>query len=214
MTFLRRWVNNCRQPRGQACQTFMLYQWVLATHFVADDETSGEPFAVLVDGGNQRKRGKKSVVADALRKDVSGLTKLDVVICTHKDADHSSGLRTFADDWNGKIGEFWLPGKWSTNVAQLIADPYRTVRDLACATSKVVTKLSKDRASLSVVSEEQPFTLQLITVLKETIERDEGIKETLADDQVWTFSMRIMNHILIAIDWPKHSARVKIGLKN
>lgn len=73
-------------------------------------------FSVLVDGGKSSSR-----LAKLLRKHRPRLTRLDVVICTHADLDHSGGLKSLLDHWQdpggrwkGRVGEFWLPGRWQS----------------------------------------------------------------------------------------------------
>jgi hypothetical protein len=76
-------------------------------------------YSVVVDGG---KRG--------LLKEIIGaepdLRHIDVVICTHSDADHSHGLAKFPAHWltaSRTIGEFWLPGAWAAALPDALSDP-------------------------------------------------------------------------------------------
>jgi hypothetical protein len=73
---------------------------------------------VLVDGGYKRDK-----VADVLKHHVRDVQHLDVVVCTHGDGDHIGGLPALLDDWVGRVGQLWLPGRWVNVVPQLARDP-------------------------------------------------------------------------------------------
>jgi hypothetical protein len=63
--------------------------------------------SILVDGGY-----RATTLARQLRNFVPN-KRLDVVVCTHADKDHAGGFTSLLDDWNGQVGEFWLPGRWA-----------------------------------------------------------------------------------------------------
>lgn len=72
-------------------------------------------YHLLVDGG-----GSASTLATAL----SGISKLDVVICTHADLDHAGGLTRILSVRNAPtIGEFWLPGSWTDYLEEMLLKP-------------------------------------------------------------------------------------------
>lgn len=73
---------------------------------------------VLVDGGY-----KWDKIADVLKHHVRDVQHLDVVVCTHGDRDHVGGLPALLDDWVGRVGQLWLPGRWVNVVPQLAHDP-------------------------------------------------------------------------------------------
>ena len=95
-------------------------------------------FSVLVDGGWDGKS-----LAAALTSNASDLRKIDVVVCTHADADHARGLSTFLDHWLargpsgnkilGRVGQFWLPGSWVDVLPDLMRDPVTFVNGLVAA---------------------------------------------------------------------------------
>jgi hypothetical protein len=73
------------------------------------------------------------------------LSKIDIAICTHQDADHANGFRTFADAWyqkNRTIGEFWLPGRWAAAVPQVLLDPLDLVFKLWSGAYKAAQRLN------------------------------------------------------------------------
>ena len=74
--------------------------------------------AVLVDGGLPSDR-----VATVLERHVGDVRRLDVVLCTHGDRDHAGGLPKLLNDWAGRIGQLWLPGRWVDVIPSLARDP-------------------------------------------------------------------------------------------
>lgn len=74
--------------------------------------------AVLVDGGLPSDR-----IAKVLEQQVRDVRRLDVVVCTHGDRDHAGGLPNLLNDWAGRIGQLWLPGRWVDVVPSLARDP-------------------------------------------------------------------------------------------
>jgi hypothetical protein len=113
----------------------------MASKFTALPLTSGEAFllttdhggrtwTILVDSG-QRTVGQVHPLMEAIHAVEPDLKRIDVAICTHQDADHAAGFKNFADAWcggGGKIGEYWLPGRWSAAFPNLIQEPSRIVR--------------------------------------------------------------------------------------
>jgi hypothetical protein len=79
----------------------------------------------LVDGGWARDN-----VASALVRHVPDTKRLDVVVCTHGDADHSGGLPGLLDKWAEQVGQVWLPGRWVDVVPQLVKDPKAFLKSL------------------------------------------------------------------------------------
>lgn len=73
---------------------------------------------VLVDGGKS-----KSAISDLLKSNVAGRFDLDVVICTHNDADHANGIIGLLENWSDEIKEVWLPGSWTFRIKDLVEDP-------------------------------------------------------------------------------------------
>lgn len=115
----------------------------MASRFTALPLSSGEAFllettheeekrTILVDSG-QRYQGNPHPLVFEIERAVRGLQRIDIAICTHQDADHSNGFRTFADVWcqSGRtIGEFWLPGRWAAAVPWILIDPFEILSRL------------------------------------------------------------------------------------
>ena len=80
---------------------------------------------VLVDGGYKRDK-----IADVLKHHVRDVHYLDIVICTHGDSDHVGGLPALLDEWVGRVGQLWLPGRWVNVVPQLARDPAKFYNQL------------------------------------------------------------------------------------
>jgi hypothetical protein len=74
-----------------------------------------DEYHLLVDGGGS---------APTLAKALSGVPKLDVVICTHADQDHAGGLtKILSMPKAPTIGEFWLPGSWTDYLEEMLLKP-------------------------------------------------------------------------------------------
>lgn len=78
---------------------------------------SNTDFFALIDGGRSR-----PTLPAMLRKYLRGRA-LDVVACTHNDADHAEGLIGLLASRENAVGEVWLPGQWTTRLADLLAAP-------------------------------------------------------------------------------------------
>lgn len=87
-------------------------------------ELERSDFRVLVDGGKSR-RAISSLVNSICR------TKfLDVLVCTHNDADHAYGISGLLEEWDGTIKEVWLPGSWTLRIDDLLAKPWQFFHEL------------------------------------------------------------------------------------
>lgn len=71
---------------------------------------------LLIDGGRSR-RG----FAGQFERTV-GATSVDVLVCTHADADHINGLLGFFDA-GLTAREVWLPGSWTSRLVELLTEP-------------------------------------------------------------------------------------------
>lgn len=72
-------------------------------------------YHLLVDGGGS---------AITLAKALAGVSRLDVVICTHADRDHAGGLTKILSVAKFlTVGEFWLPGAWTDYLEDLVLRP-------------------------------------------------------------------------------------------
>lgn len=73
--------------------------------------------SVLIDGGKSTQNIK------SLFQKATGCSKLDVLVCTHNDADHANGVLGIL-----KLGihcrEVWLPGRWTERLKDLLQNPY------------------------------------------------------------------------------------------
>ncbi|APZ92130.1 MBL fold metallo-hydrolase [Fuerstiella marisgermanici] len=86
--------------------------------FYQDQNTS-----LLVDGG-------RSVRAIATQFQTAlSRTKLDILICTHNDADHANGVLGLLES-GIQCREVWLPGRWTERLKDLLANPYDFSREL------------------------------------------------------------------------------------
>lgn len=69
---------------------------------------------ILVDGGMSR-----SALPDMFRR-VTGKDSVDILVCTHNDADHVNGVLGFLES-ELTCGELWLPGRWLAVLPDVLA---------------------------------------------------------------------------------------------
>ena len=98
--------------------------------FVALPVSQGDAFflkspdgSVLVDGGRSVEGFPELFVR------ITGQSEVDVVICTHNDADHANGVLGFL---RGGLGcrEVWLPGRWLAALPHALRPSERLVLSL------------------------------------------------------------------------------------
>ena len=98
--------------------------------FLLQTEHRGKQVTILVDSGS-RSSGKYHPLVRLIEQKVPNLQCIDIAICTHQDKDHAAGFRTFTDAWcttGRKIGEFWLPGRWSAVIPQILFNPHEVIQ--------------------------------------------------------------------------------------
>lgn len=101
---------------------------------------------VLVDGGRNPAK---------LVQALSGVTTLDVVICTHNDADHAKGLATLLDEKGApSVKEFWLPGRWADQIEDLLLRPEAFVSEVVDEIEAVYETFADDMRDWPSPSEE------------------------------------------------------------
>ena len=113
--------------------------------FVAIDVRQGDAIfmekeerTLLVDGGNSARTFPKRFVKCTGRKHV------DVLVCTHSEADHARGVLGFLKG-SCTADQVWLPASWTKRLADLISDPIgffkESVKDIGQLEENVVTDL-------------------------------------------------------------------------
>lgn len=78
---------------------------------------SNTDFSALVDGGHSGR-----TLLQLLSKHRRSRA-LNVVACTHNDADHAEGLIGLLASQEIKVCEVWLPGQWTTRLRDLLVAP-------------------------------------------------------------------------------------------
>lgn len=79
----------------------------LAMRFGNFSNKEKEQYIVVIDGGS-KESGEKLV---ELIRDHYGMTYVDLVISTHPDSDHTSGLRVVLEEM--KVGKLWMHLPWN-----------------------------------------------------------------------------------------------------
>jgi len=85
-----------------------------------------DDFHILVDGGRSKRN-----LSGLLTTHIEPLPpQLDVVVCTHNDADHANGLLGLLKELPVSIREVWLPGTWAWRLEDLVTRPYEFFHEL------------------------------------------------------------------------------------
>jgi hypothetical protein len=111
--------------------------------FIALPVSQGDAFffekqsiSILVDGGKSSKFFDNIFQMYTKRKDV------DILICTHNDADHANGILGFIESGLG-CGEIWLPGRWAAVLPHLNQPLGEIVEELYSQSSRIMEKMNE-----------------------------------------------------------------------
>ena len=88
-------------------------------------------WSVIVDGGRSR-----SGFASAFQKTTQA-NDVNVVVCTHNDADHANGILGFLEA-GFSCGEVWLPGRWLGALPSVLRPFVKVFVDIAANVAEVV----------------------------------------------------------------------------
>lgn len=98
------------------------------SQFIAIPVAQGDAFylerddwSALVDGGRSR------AGFHSLFKDATNTQGVNILVCTHNDADHANGILGFLED-GLSCDEVWLPGRWLEALPKVLR-PYMEVLD-------------------------------------------------------------------------------------
>jgi hypothetical protein len=138
-----------------------------------------ENLSVLIDGGSNQ---------SAFATMFQGITRknsVDIVVCTHNDADHSKGLIGYLESGLG-CKEVWLPGRWLSvlpDVLKPFVDVFVKLVDNVSKTVEMANIVERptDRLSLETYGENLQERLNEF----DTEDRSERAAEDLGRDG-WT----------------------------
>jgi phosphoribosyl 1,2-cyclic phosphodiesterase len=150
----------------------------------------------LVDGGRSS-QGFPTQFQRTTRR-----TSIDVLICTHNDADHAAGILGFLR--SGLTSrEVWLPGSWTSRLDDLLRQPGQftneLIRNISERTSNRESHLNLEslgdeitRAEIDEVpSEDEPISSEWLSeALELASDRGDG-------DEQWPYL-----HDVLFYDWP------------
>jgi hypothetical protein len=96
----------------------------------------------LVDGGRS--------VMDFCKRFISstGLTKVNICVCTHADADHSSGILGFLEELGAD--EVWLPGSWTDRLMDMLQKPDDFFEEIVEDVRNLVVSDNVDNVNISL----------------------------------------------------------------
>lgn len=103
-----------------------------------------EDFSVLIDGGRSRS------AFPSLFQRVTKRDGVDIVVCTHNDADHANGILGFLEA-GLRCEEVWLPGRWLSALPGVLRPFVEVFRELVenIAESDSSSNRERPQSSLS-----------------------------------------------------------------
>lgn len=135
--------------------------------------------SVLVDGGRSR-----NAFPGQLSKAFAG-SEIDVVVCTHADADHVDGLIGLLESAEKPVREVWLPGRWTARLEELLRNDVSWMKELAEDIDKT------EKTSLESIGEEEvgekDFVDGAVQVprLDELLDDETAVGVIPAEDPIW-----------------------------
>jgi hypothetical protein len=164
--------------------------------FLLITEHQGKEKSILIDSGKIYSPRKKHPLVTAIEKAEPDLSSIDIAICTHQDTDHSNGFKTFADKWCGSrgksIGEFWLPGRWSTAVPDIIVDPIFFIKNLHTGSRELADLLEEEKKDSEGIATGE-FGLPLLSERLRSTQLKEKLLEYFRGCQIETDEEGIQN---------------------
>lgn len=150
---------------------------------------------ILVDGGKSR-----SALPDMFRR-VTGKESVDILVCTHNDADHVNGVLGFLES-ELRCGELWLPGRWLAVLPDVLVPLHTFVENVS-------REMRHDAILRSLDYPDKPISIEECAAKYEELDREieqgaDGDMERdhngieLGDDG-WPTS--VINHLEDAQPW-------------
>lgn len=142
--------------------------------------------SILFDGGRSENALPKMLHSMLSNK------KIDVVVCSHNDADHANGIIGLLDDGGIEITEIWLPGRWQEGLARMAENPISFVENLHRESYR--QDLRHD--NLENYAEKNLENSNNLEDREESTENISDVIELLSESD-WGFSNQLRN-----FDWP------------
>lgn len=121
---------------------------VMGDSFLLEKSDNGRNVQILIDGGNCK--GFDKLVKKYLRKNQK--LSLDLMVCTHLDSDHSTGLISLLKNKEvlKKCNEIWLPVLWADAIIKMLRNDTNYIKKLL----KVIKSQSNSFKNLDDVLQE------------------------------------------------------------
>ena len=164
------------------------------TNFIAIGVGQGDAFffekdgkTALIDGGRARLGFAKQF------ERVTGLDGVDILVCSHNDADHAQGLIGFLES-GLEAKEVWLPASWTDRLEDLLLRPYEFLSELVLniKEAKIPKEISLSKlGDYYAIREEEKVNERLNEV---NIEYLENVLETVSDfEDIWEIEFDLFN---------------------
>lgn len=102
----------------------------MSSQFIALPVGKGDSFylkrtegSVLFDGGQAQS------LPDLIKFHINS-NKIDILICSHNDADHAKGLISLLNDSDISISQVWLPGRWAEIIHRIYTNNLSFIFDV------------------------------------------------------------------------------------
>ncbi|HNO95394.1 MAG TPA: hypothetical protein PKJ84_14560 [Anaerolineales bacterium] len=142
---------------------------------------------ILVDGGKSR-QGFANQFTHATRTNLG--TLLDIVVCTHADADHINGLLGFYESGH-RSREIWLPGTWTYLLTDLLLNPEKFFE---CLYKEIyVSHLPSAPQTLEELSSNEEFTKRTIDRNKTNQINQESVTQAIEESQEHQYDYNYIN---------------------
>lgn len=163
---------------------------------------SAEGYKVMVVDGGTKDSGKRLVEHI---KQYYGTSRVDYMVCTHPDNDHSSGLRVVMEEM--EVGELWIhkPWKYSKHVLDYVTDGRVTHKSLtdniqkSLSTACELEEMAKERG-ISVNEPLQGSYIGIFEVLSPSLDFYKTLLVEEYGDEAKTEDRGLMGAVKSALD--------------
>lgn len=151
----------------------------MSSKFIALPVGRGDSFflkrpghTVLFDGGQAQ--SLSSLISKHTR-----CSKLEVVICSHNDADHAKGLIGLLEDPTISISEIWLPGRWLEGIHRIANEPEKFFDEIFHDAFSKDSNESLEDLSVELAGTDTESSVEEIALDRTVAEELEEIEERL-----------------------------------
>lgn len=124
-------------------------------------------YKILVDGGRS-KLALPLFVSNIARTDY-----INVVVCTHNDADHATGIIGLLENWEGQVEEVWIPGSWTYRLQDLFVNSFEFCSEIVqdiCRQQKSISGESNSEIDIDILKNKYQEAFKLEDIIEDNNE--------------------------------------------